>query len=453
MKTPEGELPGTFLNSYSFGGGAGYRHGDFQTGAALNLMDYKYGLPDEVNDPNSEVEIRLYRLNVQSVSTMKMDGLFDLAELRLQFSEYGHDEVETIQTESARQQSIDLAFGQTSGSGSLKLKHKSLGPAEGAVGISTYFSEIKVRGADALSPDAKNYFLAGYLFEEIAMENNFSLQGGGRVEKRGMVIKANEIFTDASQFANRSDVIFSGALGLNYSPNSFWEAGFQFARAFRTPTLEELYSDAPHVGAGAYEKGDPDLKNEISRGFDAFLNYTSANLTITTSGFINLVDHFVKYAPTGEIHQPSGLPVFIYQSADAVLSGFEFSAGAVITSNITGRFEMDYVRGKERSGDNLPFMTPLRTRFSMMYDDTTWWAGTRIRMVNRQHQTALQEEKTDGYFLIGIDGGIRFTESITLSLRIDNLLDTSYRDHLSRVEDRDNPMPGRNFNAMLKWQF
>ena len=49
--------------------------------------------------------------------------------------------------------------------------------------------------------------------------------------------------------------------------------------------------------------------------------------------------------------------------------------------------------------------------------------------------------------------GYRFGEGLTLSFRLDNLLNERYREHLSRVENRDAPMPGRNLNVMMRWEF
>jgi iron complex outermembrane receptor protein len=36
---------------------------------------------------------------------------------------------------------------------------------------------------------------------------------------------------------------------------------------------------------------------------------------------------------------------------------------------------------------------------------------------------------------------------------VENLFDTAYRDHLSRIEDRNFVMPGRNFNLSWRWFF
>ncbi|MEX0904885.1 MAG: hypothetical protein WD604_04480 [Balneolaceae bacterium] len=66
---------------------------------------------------------------------------------------------------------------------------------------------------------------------------------------------------------------------------------------------------------------------------------------------------------------------------------------------------------------------------------------------------APNEEPTDGYLLAGADAGYRIGYGLILSLRLDNLFNERYRDHLSRVENREAPMPGQNLNAMLRWDF
>jgi len=61
LRTPEGRLPDTSLENLSYGGGLGYRIGNFETSFSVNGMDYTYGLPEEIDDPNERVEIRMNR--------------------------------------------------------------------------------------------------------------------------------------------------------------------------------------------------------------------------------------------------------------------------------------------------------------------------------------------------------------------------------------------------------
>jgi iron complex outermembrane recepter protein len=456
LRTPDGRLPDTAINNLSYGAGAAYRSGRFETGLSVSGMDYTYGLPEEIDDPNEKVEIRMNRYNLQSVSTLETDRFFELAELRLQFSDYRHDEIETaFNQDGSVDEDLEISFDQQTFSSSLLLRHRPAGAFEGAVGLSFNYSHLDVGGDEALTPNAESYFLAGYIYEDIRLSQTFTMKTGARIEFKEMFVKANELFTNSDNFEDRSDLIFAGAIGLNYNPSRHLEAGFQVARAFRTPGIEELYSDAPHLAAGSYDIGDPSLENEISLGSDLFVKVQTERIYSELSLFANRINNFVNFSPTGEIHQPSGLPVFEYGSTDALLYGFEFQTDLALTDQLRAGIGFDYVRGRERSGkqNDLPFIPPFRTHLSMMYDTGSWWVGPRLRLANTQNRVAPNEDPTDGYILAGMDAGYRFGHGVSFTLRIDNLLNESYRDHLSRVEDRNNPMPARNINAMVRWEF
>ena len=456
IRTPDGRLPDTSVNNISYGAGLGYRAGNFETGLSISGMDYKYGLPEAIDDADEKVEILMNRTNIQSISTLKMDRFFELAELRIQLSDYVHDEIETeINPEGILDEDLEISFNQQTVSSSLLLRHRPVGRFEGALGFSANYSQLAVGGDEALTPDADSYFLAGYLYEEIRLNSSLNIKTGARLEFKETFVKTNELFTDPGEFEDRSDLIFSGAIGLNYTPNRNWETGFQAARAFRTPGVEELYSNAPHLAAGSFDVGDPTLDNEISLGTDLFLKYRSNRIYSELSLFANRINNFINFSPTGEIHEPSGLPVFEYGSTDVLLYGFEFQADIVFTEQLRAGVGFDYVRGRERIGEenDLPFIPPFRTHLSMMYDTGSWWAGPRLRIANSQNRVAPNEDPTDGYILVGMDAGYRFGHGVSFILRVDNLLNESYRDHLSRVEDRNNPMPARNINAMLRWEF
>ena len=47
--------------------------------------------------------------------------------------------------------------------------------------------------------------------------------------------------------------------------------GVSLARAFRTPSVNELYSEGPHLAAYAFEVGNPSLENEQGTGNDVFI--------------------------------------------------------------------------------------------------------------------------------------------------------------------------------------
>jgi len=459
VRTPSGILPQSFLSSHDFAAGTGYRKDQFQTGAAFSVMNLDYGLPEGFDNPDERVELNTTRYQFQNISSKQYEGFLNEAELRIQTNHYDHDElVFSGLTTGNEDLSLGLKFEQTSISSSFTVTHGEKGAIEsGAFGISGFWRNLNVGGEEALTPDAQNFFVAGFLFEEFGLSDMVTLQTGTRLEYRKMVPQTNDLFTDLSLFEKRTDLVFSGSLGLNVKPVQNLEIGTQFARAFRTPTVEELFSNAPHPGNGTFDVGDPNLENETSLGMDLFVRYSSRKWSFEAAGFANRIDNFVKFTPTGEVDERSDLPVFEYSPADALLTGFEFTSAVQLGNRWTSSVIVDFVRGRERgeNQDPLPFMPPLRTTLELNYDQGDWWAESKLRIVDSQNRVAPGEDNTSGYALLGLKAGYRFEAfgDQSVMLRLDNVFNEKYRDHLTRIEDRNNPMPGRNANLVWQWSF
>jgi iron complex outermembrane recepter protein len=457
IRTPKGVLSGTFMRSLTGGAGFGYSSDKTSGGFTINFLDNTYGLPDALDDPGEDVEIRMDRISLQGRLDRELSGFFKDFEIRMSGAQYSHREFEIERQDNGSvDDEVGLEFTQSTISSTITVRHGDAGLlSEGAIGVNALFRSLKVGGMDAITPNARSTIFAMFVYEETPVLNNLRLQFGGRLEKHSISSVANEQFPDAD--IHRTSTTFSGSAGLNYRPFQSLEIGFQFARAHRTPTVEELFSNAPHLGTGKYEIGDPALKNEIGHGLDLFAKISTRSVQIETAGFINSIDNFIFLRPTGDIHALSGLPVYIYESNNALLTGVEVYLQTLFSDRIHFEAQFSYVRGSRRDAESipLPFMPPLRGNAGLTYDYGSWWIGSKIQWADGQTRVIKDESATDGFVLFGIEGGYRLHASgrHILSLQINNLFDTTYRDHLSRVEDRDNPMPGRNASIMYKWYF
>jgi iron complex outermembrane recepter protein len=218
-----------------------------------------------------------------------------------------------------------------------------------------------------------------------------------------------------------------------------------------------LYSRGAHLGTGRYEIGNPDLANEIGYGADLFGRFGGERLTLELAGFVTRIDHFVILRPTGDSDPASGFPVHVYEADGARLAGGEVNLEARLGTRLQLRGGADVVRGSRRDADRtpLPYMPPARTVLGAEYDAGAWWIGALGRGAAAQRRVA-HEGPTSAYAILDVQAGLRLPargDRRTLVLRVDNLLDTAYRDHLSRVEDRRFPMPGRNVSVSLRWRF
>ena len=56
-------------------------------------------------------------------------------------------------------------------------------------------------------------------------------------------------------------------------------------KTFRTPGIEELFSDGPHLAAYSYEIGNAELGSEDGFGTEAFLRYSAERIKLNSHRF------------------------------------------------------------------------------------------------------------------------------------------------------------------------
>lgn len=458
--TPAGTLPGTFSRSRSAAAGVGFRAGASRGGVALSTMRHDYGLPE---GPDEDVRIHMERTALQARLTTGGRGPVESTELRIHAARYAHDEVEReVDEAGVRVGTLGLSYEQRSVSATFTARHGAWGPvAQGALGASLHHRTLSVGGEEALTPDATGSFGGAFAFQEVPLPlAGLRLQAGIRAERQRTRARPNAHFGPPFPGApwapgvSRTAWIVSGALGVAARPADGWEVGAQAARAHRAPTPEERWSDAPHLGTGAYEIGDPSLGNEVGHGLDLFARRGGRRVRGEVALFANRIDGFIHMVPEGRVDPTSGFPVVRYVAGDALLLGGEVWVEAEPTPTLTLRGSADLVRGSRRGdgGSPLPFMPPARIRVQLTRDTGAWWAGGSVRAAARQDRIAPEEEETPGYALLAAEAGIRLDDRgrHALVLRADNLLNRTWRDHLSRIENRGHPMPGRNLAVVYR---
>jgi iron complex outermembrane receptor protein len=76
-------------------------------------------------------------------------------------------------------------------------------------------------------------------------------------------------------------------------------------------------------------------------------------------------------------------------------------------------------------------------------------------MASRQDRLGEFEDMTDGYSVFDATAGYRWMalgRAHTLTLRADNITNTTYRDHLSRIKEIM-PQPGRSISLLYRVNF
>ena len=153
--------------------------------------------------------------------------------------------------------------------------------------------------------------------------------------------------------------------------------------------------------------------------------------------------------------EESELPVYIFQTDDVVLHGFEAQVAWQVNDTFKATAFSDYVRAKVKDGDNLPRTPPLRFGTQFEYETEQISAHLDITRYQDQNDTSINETSTDGYTLV--DASVSYdlqvlNHDVALYLKGTNLTDTEARVHTSFIKDIA-PRPGRSFAIGIRGYF
>lgn len=452
---PYGTLPSSESRTFSGSLGAAYGWSAGRAGLAVSDYETVYGVPTG-DDPPTSINLKQKRLDA-SVEITQPFGIFRGAKARLGLGDYNHAELSGGST-------VNTLFKNRALEGRIELPHIAVGDLTGTLGVQTARSDFSAVGDEVVTPPSLTQSAALFAVEELKLNPRLTLQFGARAEAQSIRLgEVDPALPALPGYNARSDQLrkFSGAstsLGAVFYPAKDWSIGLSLAYTERLPTAQELFSNGPHGGTGAYEVGTTNLGNERSLGFDVSLRRRAGSVTGTVSAFVNRFNDYIfeSELPANTIpvaNNPEDLTPYRFIAKDARFYGAEgdltFHLYERDARHVHLTFFADTVRALQTTDDEaLPRTPPLRFGSKLDYEDGTWAAGLEAKHVDAQNRIASTETPTASYTLVNAHvsyliapgaGGV----SYTLFARGDNLGNTVARDHSSFLKDFA-PLPGRS---------
>lgn len=454
---------GTLLNSdsRSTNGGAalGVITERFTGGLSFAATGFRYGLPGAEGDDELGAFIRGDRQQVTARSDFRLAGRMITA-LRLDGTVqwYGHEEVEPDGEVGTR---FDLKT-QTANA----IARTRMGSVSGAVGMGGLFKQYAPFGEEALTPAADSRSFGVFLFQD------FPLVAGDTAKVPHLHVGARydtysiEPATEGPKYGALESRRFgnvSGSVGITLPVARDVALNANISRAFRAPTVEELFSNGVHAARGTYEIGNSELDAETNTGGEVLLRVRQPKVSAQLSGFYNRInDYVILDFVRDTIVDGSSMPLALYTQGDATLRGFEGEIEAEVFPRIVAGVMGDLVRGRLESGDPLPFMPAARAGGRARYDDGRFSAGASYRHVFDQSDVPVAATADDpsavatgSYDILDLSAGwtlIRGGLVHNITFRIDNAFDTRYREATSRIKHFAFN-PGRNLSLVYRVLF
>ncbi len=432
-QTPEGEVENSQSRAAMGQVGASWTGEKSYVGASYGYDDSKYGIP-VVEEGTVSLTPKRHSFSARA-GGKNLDGWLQSYRATLGVRQYEHSELAG--------QEVGTTFHNDTLEGEVLLSHKRVGRLVGSFGGWFMNRAFEAIGAEALSPPVDQSAFAGFLYEEVESPHA-TLQFGGRLDHTS--------YEPQGGLRARDFTEFSGSVGLLLKPqaaNDNFVVALNLARAARYPALEELYYFGPHPGNLAFEIGNDDLEAEHALGFDVSLRGRGRRFEAEVSLFRNDISNYIFRQPTGEIEDE--FPVVQNVAADSVLMGLEAHVDVKLTSELTAEITYDLVRGELKdSGDPLPRIPPSRVLTGLTYQKSAFQVGGSLQAVSDQRRVFGEETPTDSYVTAKFFASYSFDRGgvlNTITARLDNATDKSYRNHLNYLKDVL-PEVGRSFKLV-----
>ena len=445
------------LSAHPDWGMAGFSYTDFNN---------KYGLP---TTPNADeiVFIKMHKKQYRAaVDVNNINSFIKSLSFKAGYLDYNHQEISKIDG------TIGTAFGLITKSADVSFIHSPfVKNSNGIFGFYGLIQNYKVVGAEALTPNADYGSYAAYFLEKFNFQKT-TLTFGARYELNDVKFPT-AVLTDSAYIGGKNSYnSLSASIGAVYQITDATSFFVNVANAFRAPTIEELSSFGIHEAAASFDIGNRELEKENTVGIDIGFRAIAENYNFEVTGYYNKVSNLiyrkplaiyfseetdpVTDEPIGFNTNNEGFRVHQYEQADAVVYGFETKLNYELFKGFTSTIVSDYVRAKNQTtNENISQIPPFRFLIELRYATPKYWYGGTWNLVSAQNDVAPNEQSTAGYGIVGLYGGIKLLIGETaqiVNLKINNLFDQKYKDHLSAIKDFTF-MPGRNVQLSYKILF
>ncbi|MCU4677001.1 TonB-dependent receptor [Catenovulum sp. 2E275] len=514
VPTAEGKIANSSEESNGFTLGSSYLLDNGYLGIAVEQFNREYGIPGhthgEVESDAEETAENVYadleQTRIQLLSELKLaNSIFNQLNIRAASTEYEHAEIENS--------SVGTVFENSTQELRVELHHNPFFDWKGGLSFHYKNSDISAKGSEAFTPPSESQTFAIALMEEKHF-GDVLVQLGARADQ--VELTANQVLLPELAVHAHSDeteeeehdhdhdnsgytsvyrveqkftpVSLSTGFVWDFTPG--YNIGLSVSRSQRAPSASELMSFGPHIGTASYEIGSlfnfhqhgdethfelnqQPVELETAKNIDFTLRKTQGDLGFVFNAFYNQVDNYYYQTATGlyaevthdhaeetdehnhDHEHASELPVYLFQTDDVVLHGFEAQLAWQITDEFKTSLFSDYVRAKLKDGGDLPRTPPLRLGTQFSYQTSQLNAQLDITRYQEQDKISDYETVTSGYTLV--DANIAYDLSLfnlntALYLKINNLTDSEARVHTSFLKDLA-PRPGRNFTAGIRGYF
>jgi iron complex outermembrane recepter protein len=178
ITTPAGVVRGTSMNNIDGSLGAGFNTGRSTGGVSLSLTDMAYEIPENIDNPDEGVEIRIQRQAMQGRLNFQNSGFFDRGQLRFNATRMFQQEIEYEWLDGVVDEDVEIEYEKYAISSTFTIQHKPFEIFDrGAIGLNFHGHTLDVGGIEAYTPGERRVNLGIFTFQEIPLSRSHAVPG------------------------------------------------------------------------------------------------------------------------------------------------------------------------------------------------------------------------------------------------------------------------------------
>ncbi|MFT7558281.1 MAG: vitamin B12 transporter [Flavobacteriales bacterium] len=232
---------------------------------------------------------------------------------------------------------------------------------------------------------------------------------------------------------DRIDSQDTRSMALGYQLTSQHKIFTSWSEGFRAPTFNDLYWPAAFGSAG-----NPNLKSELSENIELGIKGRYDNFDWEVTAFKNTVNNLIDWAKgSDDVWRPSNI-------ANAEFKGIEMATKTRLGPiNITA--DAHYIASKDiETQTELQNRSRRKASIEFSHDIAKLNYGL---ILHHQGSRINPSETLESYELVSVIANYTFTDSLSVKFRLDNVLDTEYRQTPNYTEE------GQTGRIGIRYQF
>lgn len=332
------------------------------------------------------------------------------------------------------------------------------------------FNPVK-SASDLIWQNSTNQTYGAFAETQFLPNKNMEIKAGLRVDFVNLSIDNpaadfEALYANNLQPANHTT--YNAFANLNYKISENSSLQISIGKGSRSPDLLELFINHLSVGKDVYEYvGNPKLKPENNLQTDLGFITKRKNYMLFANVFYTNINNYITAMVDESLPRkfmPCKEPEFAkrFVNVDEVFQyGFEFGFNAKLYSYFRVYANVNYTFAENKElNEPVAEIPPLMGNLKINYLAEKLKIGISSHFAAKQNRVAesFNESETDAYKVFNFDIQYKLLDLMTLGLGVENILNETYYEHLSRPyknlsEKSEYYEVGRNVKLSLKVNF